>query len=124
VPEDLTVREALDYLRASEDAHDDEVMYYVHILDRTQRLRGIVTLRDLVMADPHSNLRQWVETEELAVEPLTPQKEVAYMIAKYNLRSIPVIDPESKAMLGIVTVDDAIDIVLPTAWKKRLPRLF
>jgi len=99
-------------------------MYYVHILDRDGRLRGIVTLRDLVMANPASDLHQWVDLEELAVEPLTPQKEVAYLIAKYNLRSIPVIDPESKEMLGIVTVDDAIDIVLPTAWKKRLPRLF
>lgn len=124
VPEDLTVGQALDFLRTSEDAQDDEVMYYVHILDRDGRLRGIVTLRDLVMANPASDLRQWVEMEELAVEPLTPQKEVAYLIAKYNLRSIPVIDPESKEMLGIVTVDDAIDIVLPTAWKKRLPRLF
>lgn len=124
VPEDLTVSEALAFLRDSEDARNDEVMYYVHILDRDMRLRGIVTLRDLVMADPGSDLRQWIKGEPLAVEPLTPQKEVAYLIAKYNLRSIPVTDPESKAMLGIVTVDDAIDIVLPTAWKKRLPRLF
>jgi CBS domain-containing protein/sporulation protein YlmC with PRC-barrel domain len=124
VPEDLTVGEALDFLRQSEDAQDDEVMYYVHILDHNRQLKGIVTLRDLVMADPNSNLRQWVEVEEISVEPLTPQKEVAYLIAKYDLRSIPVIDPENQAMLGIVTVDDAIDIVLPTAWKKRLPRLY
>jgi magnesium transporter len=124
VPEDLTVGQALDYLRQSEDAQDDEVMYYVHILDHNGQLKGIVTLRDLVMADPNSDLRQWVEAEEITVEPLTPQKEVAYLIAKYDLRSIPVIDPESQAMLGIVTVDDAVDIVLPTAWKKRLPRLY
>ena len=124
VPEELTVGEALVFLRQSEDAQDDEVMYYVHILDHNGQLKGIVTLRDLVMADPNSDLRQWVEAEEIIVEPLTPQKEVAYMIAKYDLRSIPVIDPENQAMLGIVTVDDAIDIVLPTAWKKRLPRLY
>jgi magnesium transporter len=124
IPEDITVGEALAYLRTSEDAMDDEVMYYVHILDHDRRLRGIVTLRDLVMANPNSDLRQWVETEELAVDPLTPQKDVAYLIAKYNLLSIPVIELDSKEMLGIVTVDDAIDIVLPTAWKKRLPRLF
>ncbi|MBW6467045.1 MAG: CBS domain-containing protein [Brevefilum sp.] len=124
VPEDLTVGQALDYLRRSEDAQDDEVMYYVHILDHDRQLKGIVTLRDLVMSDPDSDLRQWVEAEAISAEPLTPQKEVAYLIAKYNLRSIPVIDPESQAMLGIVTVDDAVDIVLPTAWKKRLPRLY
>jgi magnesium transporter len=124
VPEELSVAEALDFLRKSEDAQDDEVMYYVHILDHNRRLKGVITLRDLVMADPNSNLHQWVEAEEITAEPLTPQKEVAYLIAKYDLRSIPVIDPENQAMLGIVTVDDAIDIVLPTAWKKRLPRLY
>ncbi len=124
VPQDISVAKALNYLRSSEDAHDDEVMYYVHILDQNKRLKGIVTLRDLVMAEPHSDLQQWEEPEGIFVNPLTPHKDVAYLIAKYNLLSIPVIDTETQAMLGIVTVDDAIDIVLPTAWKKRLPRLF
>ncbi|NLN70687.1 MAG: magnesium transporter [Chloroflexi bacterium] len=124
VPEDLNAGEALDYLRTSEDAQDDEGMHYVHILDDDRRLRGVVTLRDLVMANPNSDLEQWVIAEEVTVDPMTPQKEVAYLIAKYDLASIPVIDPGTSVMLGIVTVDDAIDIVLPTAWKKRLPRLF
>lgn len=124
VPNNLSVGQALDYLRHSEDAIEDEVMYYVHIMDDGHRLHGIVTLRDLVMANPESNISQWKVTENISVEPLTPQKDVAYLIAKYNLLSIPVIDPESQEMLGIVTVDDAIDTLLPTAWKKRLPRLF
>ncbi|MCK9504864.1 MAG: CBS domain-containing protein, partial [Porticoccaceae bacterium] len=124
VPADLTVGAALNYLRSSEDARDDEGMHYVHILDHNKRLRGVVTLRDLVMAEPGSELQQWVIAERITVEPLTPQNDVAYLIAKYDLASIPVIDPNTNVMLGIVTVDDAIDIVLPTAWKKRLPRLF
>ncbi len=124
VPSNLTVQEAIDFLRQSEDAHEDEIMYYVYILDEANRLKGMVTLRDLVMADPQNSLRQWEEGDQITVEPLTPEKEVAYQIAKYNLLSIPVINPDSNEMLGIVTVDDAVDIVLPTAWKKRLPRLF
>lgn len=124
VPNNLTIQEAIDFLRQSEDARDDEIMYYVYILDEAGRLCGMVTLRDLVMADPQNSLRQWEQGDQITVEPLTPEKEVAYQIAKYNLLSIPVINPESKEMLGIVTVDDAVDIVLPTAWKKRLPRLF
>lgn len=124
IPDHLTTREAIDYLRHSKDAQDDEVMYYVHILDEVHRLKGIVTLRDLVMSDPEDNLKKWEESDEIFVELLTPQKEVAYLIAKYDLLSIPVIDPDSEKMLGIVTVDDAIDTLLPTAWKKRLPRLF
>jgi len=124
VPDHITVEEALEYLRSSEEAQDDEVMYYVHILDHHKQLKGVVTLRDLVMAPPHTEVADWLEAEDVTVEPLTPQEDVAYLIAKYNLRSIPVVDPETKMMLGIVTVDDAIDIVLPTAWKKRLPRLY
>jgi CBS domain-containing protein/sporulation protein YlmC with PRC-barrel domain len=124
VPDNITVQEAIDYLRQSKDAREDEVMYYVHIIDNQGRLKGIVTLRDLVMADPQSKLQQWEEPDIIYVEPLTPQEDVAYMIAKYDLLSIPVVDPDSEEMLGIVTVDDAIDVILPTAWKKRLPRLF
>lgn len=124
VPYKINVQEALDYLRQSEDALEDEVMYYVHILDSEDKLKGIVTLRDLVMADPQSDLQNWEEPDVITVDPITPQEDVAYLIAKYDLLSVPVVDPETEEMLGIVTVDDAIDVVLPTAWKKRLPRLF
>lgn len=124
VPYNITVQDAIDYLRQSKDAWKDEVMYYVHIIDNQRRLKGIVTLRDLVIADPQSELQQWEAPDVIYVEPLTPQEDVAYMIAKYDLLSIPVVDPDSEKMLGIVTVDDAIDVILPTAWKKRLPRLF
>jgi CBS domain-containing protein len=124
VPYKINVQEALDYLRQSEDALEDEVMYYVHILDSEDKLKGIVTLRDLVMADPQSDLQNWEEPDVITVGPTTPQEDVAYLIAKYDLLSVPVVDPETEEMLGIVTVDDAIDVVLPTAWKKRLPRLF
>jgi len=124
VPDGVTVQEAIDYLRNSEEAQDDEMMYYIHILDEEHRLKGIITLRDLVISDPVRNLKQWEQENIITVEPLTPQEEVAYLVAKYDLLSIPVINPESQKILGIVTVDDAIDVVLPTAWKKRLPRLF
>jgi Mg/Co/Ni transporter MgtE len=76
------------------------------------------------MADPQSDLQNWEEPDVITVGPTTPQEDVAYLIAKYDLLSVPVVDPETEEMLGIVTVDDAIDVVLPTAWKKRLPRLF
>ena len=114
----------MSHLRQSDKAQEDEVMYYVHIVDEELHLKGIVTLRDLVMAEPTSPISQWEQPDEITVSPLTPQKEVAYLVAKYNLLSVPVVDPESGQILGIVTVDDAIDVIVPTAWKKRLPRLF
>ena len=61
--------------------------------------------------------------EPVAVGVLADQDEVAQVVAHYNLLAVPVVDDEGR-LAGIVTVDDAIDTVLPTAWKKRLPRLF
>ncbi len=123
-PIGLCAGELLDYLRRSEDARDDEVMYYIYLVDEDHRLRGVISLRDLVMAAPDADLTPWIDLDPVTVDPSTPQKEVAYMVAKYDLLAMPVVDPDSGALLGIVTVDDAVDTVLPTAWKKRLPRFF
>ena len=53
----------------------------------------------------------------------TQQRDVAHTAAHYNLLAVPVVDEENR-LLGIVTVDDAIDAVIPTAWKKRIPKAF
>ncbi len=123
VPVGLRAREALDYLRSSEQAQEDEAMYYVYVVDDQQRLSGVVTLRDLVMAAPETPLGELIDQDVIAVQPDTSQEEVAYLVAKYDLLAVPVVD-ENGVLLGIVTVDDAIDAVLPTAWKKRIPRFF
>lgn len=122
VPGDYTVGEALDYLRSSEDAIEDEFMYYVYILDKEERLKGVVSLRDLVTSQLDKSLSNWFDEDAIKVNPLTPQEECAYLVAKYDLLAIPVVEPDTDVMLGIVTVDDALDTVLPTAWKKKLPR--
>ncbi len=123
-PVGLRASELLDYLRRSEDAHEDEAMYYIYLIDETHSLCGIISLRDLVLAPPDADLTPWIEAEPVTVTPLTPQEDVAYAVAKYDLLAIPVVEPETNKLLGIVTVDDAVDTVLPTAWKKRLPRFF
>ena len=120
----LNVGEAIDFLRSSEDAQEVEDMYYIHVLNPKKELAGVIYLRDLVMASPENMVADLMEHNSIYVEPLTPQKDVAYLIAKYDLLSIPVVKAGSKVMLGIVTLDDAIDAVLPTAYKKRLPRFF
>ncbi len=61
--------------------------------------------------------------EPVAVDALTDQHEVAQVVARYNLLAVPVVDTEGR-LQGIVTVDDAIDTVIPTAWKRRLPRIY
>ena len=124
VPPGLRAAEALGHLRSSPDAQEDETMHYVYVLDNDRRLLYITTLRDLVMAPPERPIEELAEPldEKVQVSPYTSQQDVAYMVAKYDLLAVPVVHDETQEMLGIVTVDDAIDAVLPTAWKKRLPR--
>ncbi len=123
VPVGMRAGQALDYLRKSEQARDDEAMYYIYAINEENHLSGVISLRNLVMAPPDADLSELVEKDPIAVEAHTSQEEVAYLVAKYDLLAVPVID-QSRTLLGIVTVDDAIDAVLPTAWKKRIPRFF
>ena len=123
VPIGLTVGDALNHLRHSDEAQDDEAIYYVYVMDDKRHLRGVISLRDLIMAPADVRLDDQIHHHPVTVRPLTPQRQVAYLVAKYNLLSLPVVN-EDGVMLGIVTVDDALDAVLPTAWKKRLPRFF
>jgi magnesium transporter len=124
VPTGLDAAEALNYLRRSDEARQDESMHYVYVLNTSRHLQHVMSLRDLVMASPGQLLEEIAEPADapVTVTPFTSQQDVAYLVAKYNLLAMPVVDAETQEMLGIVTVDDAIDAVLPTAWKKRLPR--
>lgn len=124
IPEDLSVIQAMEYLRKSEEAQDVEDMYYIYVVDENQALKGVIYLRDLVMAEPEMKVDDLMNKELVSVLPNVSQDDVAYLIAKYDLLSIPVIEEGTDKMLGIVTLDDAIDTVLPTAYKKRLPRFF
>ena len=87
------------------------------------RLVGVVTLRDLLLADPEAQMLTIMRRVESVAHPLDEERDVARLIADEDLVALPVVDDEGK-MLGIVTVDDAIDVILPTAWKKRIPHAF
>ena len=91
--------------------------------DPDGRLVGVLSLRDLIVARPGAQLRDFMIAEPVTVDVLTPQSEVAALIARYDLLAVPVIAEDGR-LEGIVTVDDAIDTVLPMAWKRRLPRVF
>lgn len=121
-PVHFNVEQTLGHLRTDEDAQEDEFMFYVYILDEAEKLLGVISLRDLVTSPLNTPLANWCDEDLVKVVPTAPQNEVAYLVAKYDLMAVPVIDAESQKMLGIVTVDDALDTVLPTAWKKKLPR--
>jgi len=113
--------QTIDRLRELEP--DAETIYYVYVTDDDGRLVGVLSLRDLIVAKPGVPISEVMIKEPVAVGVLADQDEVAQVVAHYNLLAVPVVDDEGR-LAGIVTVDDAIDTVLPTAWKRRLPRLF
>ncbi|HEY6058547.1 MAG TPA: CBS domain-containing protein [Candidatus Limnocylindrales bacterium] len=121
VPATLTAAETIDRLRELEP--DAETIYYVYVVDEDERLVGVLSLRDLIVAPPSTPIADVMIDEPVKVRVLDHEDDVAAVVARYNLLAVPVVDGEGH-LEGIVTVDDAIDTVLPTAWKKRLPKLF
>jgi len=121
VPSGMTAQEAIGYLRkAGEEA---ETIYYCYVVDSENRLVGVFSLRDLIVAPPTKVIDDIMVRDVIAVSSDTSQEETAGLMARYNLLAIPVVDGERK-VLGIVTVDDAIDAVLPVRLKKQLPKIF
>ncbi|MHB1161303.1 MAG: magnesium transporter MgtE N-terminal domain-containing protein [Chloroflexota bacterium] len=121
--ESLTVREAMEQLR--ERAQGVDSVYYVYVVDRpeVEGLIGTISLRDLIIASPERSLSELVDHSPITVQVDDKQETVAKVIAKYNLLAVPVVDNQNH-LQGIVTVDDAMDILLPAAWRRRLPRMF
>jgi CBS domain-containing protein len=123
LPRALTVGEALARLR--EMAETPNMIYYLYVVEKEEswKLVGVIALRSLILAEPSMPLEEVMRTEFQQADPEEPAKEVAQRIAEYNLLALPVID-ESGDILGIITVDDAMEILLPKDWRQRLPRLF
>jgi CBS domain-containing protein len=121
VPADLSAGEAIALLRKT--AHEAETITYVYVTDSEDHLLGVVSLHELVLADPDTPISEIMHHRVVSVMPLASQEEVAQAVAKYNLVAVPVVDSEQR-IHGIVTADDALDKIIPTAWKKRLPRLY
>lgn len=117
----LTAEQVMERLR--EAAPEAETIYYIYVGDAQEHLEGVFSLRQLVLAQPEALVSDFMEKRVVTVDLTDTQQECAQMISKYNLLAVPVTDQESR-MHGIVTADDALDKIIPTAWKKRLPRFY
>ena len=118
---DLTAEQAITALR--ETAHEAETIFYVYVTDDAGRLIGVFSLSDLVLAEPQTPVSEFMHRRVQSVNLRASQDEVAQVVAKYNILAVPVVDDEGR-LHGIVTADDALDKIIPTAWKKRLPRMY
>ncbi len=105
-----TVTEAFAQLRRL--AAEAETIYYLYVLKEDETLSGVISLRELLMADPGARLQDFMQTRLISVEPQDPDREVAETVNKYNLLAIPVVDDNHK-MLGIITVDDILEMLVP-----------
>jgi CBS domain-containing protein len=121
VPATLTAAQTIDRLRELEP--DAETIYYVYVTDPDDRLVGVLSLRDLIVSKPNVLISTFMFGEPVAVRTGASQEEVTEVVARYNLLAVPVVDAEGR-LEGIVTVDDAMDTLLPQPSKRRLPRLF
>jgi magnesium transporter len=105
----LTASEAIEHLRKVDS--QVETLNDLYIMNGDRRLLGVVSLREVITAPPNTRLSDIMTTQVVSVQPETDQEEVARMVSRYNFLAIPVVTPDGR-MLGIITVDDVIDILV------------
>jgi len=107
-PQDITAARAIQILR--EIAPDAETVYYVYVIDARGALVGVISLRELIVAEPSSQVKEIMHKKVISVDVQTDQEEVARLVSRYNFLAVPVIDDKG-VLVGIVTVDDIIDVI-------------
>jgi magnesium transporter len=100
--------QALEIVRRR--ARDTETIYSLYVTDASRHLTGILSLRDLVVADPEARIGDVMTRDVISVSTDTNQEEVARAIQRYDFLAVPVVDREQR-LVGIVTVDDVIDVI-------------
>jgi magnesium transporter len=105
--EDIAAKDAIASLQ--KEYSDVEMPFYLYVVDVYGKLVGVISLRQLVVVPPGTPLKQFMATDVFSVQTDTDQEEVAKLVARYDILAVPVVD-ESHRLVGIVTVDDVIDI--------------
>ncbi len=108
VPLNITAARAIDVLR--DIAPDAETVYYVYVINLKNQLVGVISLRELIIADPTSMVSDIMRKKVISVNVNEDQEDVARTVAKYDLLAVPVVDDEQH-LIGIITVDDVIDVI-------------
>jgi CBS domain-containing protein len=100
---------------------ESEFIYYLYVTDEQRKLLGVMSLRMLLLALPTAFIHKLMKTDVVSVPPDMKAEDVGATIARYDLLAVPVVDADGR-ILGIVTVDDAIDAIIPEKIAKSLPR--
>ncbi|MCL2383018.1 MAG: magnesium transporter [Oscillospiraceae bacterium] len=105
---DMTVDAS--FKKIKENAEKAETIYTLYVTNSTRKLEGVLSLKDLVLANPKDKIADIMQTDVVSVTTDTDQEEVAIMLQKFDLLAVPVVDKENR-LVGILTVDDAMDIL-------------
>ena len=101
-----TVRRTFDYLRSLEDA---ETLHYLYVVDRANKLIGVVPLRTLILSQPEQTIESIMSDEVVSIPATADQEELAELVSRYDYFVVPVVSADNE-LLGVVTVDDVLDI--------------
>jgi CBS domain-containing protein len=118
-PPGITIGEAMERFRR--DATELEAYYYIYVVE-AEKLLGVLGLRDLIFEDPGKPISDVMHKKLITVHADAGQETVAELISKYNLLALPVVDDEN-CLLGVVTVDDVVDLLLPPASRRKRRRM-
>ena len=108
----MTVRQCFDKIR--KEAIDKETIYTCYVTDDQKTLLGTVTVKDLFLHAYEEKVEKFMDTNCIFVDTHQDKEEVAHLLSKYDLLSVPVVDQENR-LVGIVTVDDALDVITDEA---------
>jgi len=115
--ENMSVSDAIKKIQ--ERSEEMEMVFYLYITHGEGQLTGVLSLRELLMHPPYRQLRNIMNPDVVAVSVDTPQSEVAHVVSQYNFLAVPVVD-SSYRLVGIVTVDDVIDVIREEATEEFL----
>ncbi|EFV14101.1 magnesium transporter MgtE N-terminal domain-containing protein [Segniliparus rugosus] len=119
LPPANTVRQAVEAIAAAKD-FEPESLVTVHVVNETGQLSGVVEVITLLQSEPDAQLSSVMDDDPVRVLPETDLEDVALLMDDYNLPTIPVVDHEGK-ILGVVTVDDVLEEIIPEDWRRRTP---
>jgi len=115
--EDVGAKQAIETLQHK--YLDVEMPFYIYVVDEYEKLVGVSSLRQLVVVHPEKPLKEFMAKDLVTVKPYTDREEVARLVARYDYLAVPVVDDDNK-IVGIVTVDDVIDILHEAATEDML----
>ena len=116
INKDLTAQQIIEHLRSLEP--EAETIHYVYVTDQEERLIGVISLRDLIIAPPDRHVYEFMTGKVSSVRLDANVEEVAHKFERYKLLALPVVD-EDEILQGIITIDDTLEQLLPPDWRRR-----